>query len=96
MNRLWVRVIRKHRIVMDDAPACEWGDQHTALEQACHRMDLPNPLWLGKHEDEFEKFRRTSFTPDHFVESINFDRLEIEFLDDEHPKRVSRDPRNAF
>ena len=96
MTRLWVRVMRRHRIARDAALPCAWGDQYAALQEACKRLDLPNPLWLSKHEDEFERFRRTAFTPDHFVEAVDFDRLEIEFLDDEHPRRDNRDPRNEF
>jgi hypothetical protein len=53
-------------------------------------------MWLGKHEFEFEQFRRTAFTQDHFVEEISFDRMEIELIDVDAPARKSRDIRNQF
>lgn len=96
MSRLWVRVVKKHKIARDCAVPCLWGEQRAALEAALSDMDLPTPIWLGKHENEFEKFRRTAFSADHFMEDIDFDRLEIEFLDDTGKKRKSDDPRNAF
>ena len=46
--------------------------------------------------NEFEQFRHTAFTADHFVEDISFDRMEVEFLEDDGKKRKSDDPRNDF
>ncbi len=96
MSRLWIRQIKNHRIAEQCTVPCAWGEQHDALREACRDMDMPCPIWLDKHENEFENFRRTAFTADHFVESINCDRLEIEFLDDTGKKRKSNDPRNDF
>ena len=80
MSRLWVRLIKNHRIARQEIVPCPWGDQHEALREACHTLDVPFPIWLDKHENEFETFRHTAFTDDHFVESIPFDRMEIEVL----------------
>lgn len=96
MSRLWIRLIRHHRIARQQTVDCAWGDERDALREACHDMDVPAPIWLNKNEKEFEQFRRTAFTADSFVESVSFDRMEIEFLDDEDKKRKSRDPRNDF
>ena len=96
MSRLWVRLIRHHRIVKQDTIDCAWGDEQEALREVCARQDVPVPMWLGKHEREYAEFRHTAFTADHFVEEIGFDRMEIEFLDDTGKKRKSQDPRNAF
>ncbi|MBO4297237.1 MAG: hypothetical protein J5998_00435, partial [Clostridia bacterium] len=94
MSRLWIRLIRHHRIARQMTVDCAWGDERDALREACHDMDVPAPIWLNKNENEFEQFRRTAFTADSFVESVSFDRMEIEFLDDKDKKRKSRDPRN--
>ncbi len=96
MSRLWIRLIRHHRIHRQHTIECAWGDQHDALREACHELDVPAPIWLNKNEREFEDFRRTAFTADSFVESISFDRMEIEFLDDDDKKRRRPDPRNDF
>ena len=96
MSRLWLKVIRNHRIALQDAETCAWGEEKDVLVEMCKRLDLPCPIWLSKHDSEYARFRRTAFSPEHFVESVEFDRLEIEFLDDSDKKRKSDDPRNQF
>jgi hypothetical protein len=39
------------------------GEEHEALIALCRESDLPVPMWLEKHEREFERFRRTAFLP---------------------------------
>ena len=96
MSRLWIRLIRRHRIASQQTVDCAWGEQHEALREACREMDVPAPIWLGKNENEFEQFRRTAFNGDSFMVMVGFDRMEIEFLDDEDRRRKSADPRNDF
>lgn len=96
MARLWVRMIRKHRIVQQATEPCTFDSVDEALTEVCHAFDIPCPLWLNKHTHEFENFRHTAFLPEHFMEEVSFDRLEIEYLDDEGKKRKSNDPRNQF
>lgn len=81
-TRLWVRVVRRHKIVRQETQPCLPGEEREALTEICRRLDIPAPMWLEKNEREYESFRLTSFAADHFVESIAFDRLEIEFIDD--------------
>lgn len=94
MSRLWVRVIKRHRIARQETTPCGWGEEHAALEEVLKEMDLPSPMWLSKHEKEYQSFRRTAFSPDHFIEVVDFDHLEIEFLDDSGKKHKSAGPRN--
>ena len=96
MSRIWVKVIKKNRIDRQQEAACAWGDEREVLAEVAKRMDLPNPIWLSKHANEFETYRRTAFLPDHFIEEVDFQRLELDFLDDTDTKRRSRDPRNDF
>ena len=96
MSRLWMRVMKEHRIAKQETYPCEWGEENEALTEMCKKADIPCPIWLPKHEREYEEFRRTSFTQEHFIEEIGFDRLEIEYLDDTGKKRKSNDPRNQF
>ena len=49
--------------------------------------------YMREHTEEIERFGHTSFSQDHFIESINFDKFEIEFLREKHR---SADPRNDF
>ena len=96
MARLWARIIKKHRIEKQATAPCAWGDVDEALTELCRDFDIPNPIWLNKHEREFEEFRRTAFLPEHFMEEVPFQRLEIEFLEDDNRSRRSKDPRNQF
>ncbi len=96
MSRLWVRLIRHHRIAKQQTIDCPWGGEREALREVCRALDVPAPIWLNKNENEYGQFRRTAFTADSFVESVQFDRMEIEFLDDTGRARRSADPRNAF
>ena len=92
---LWVRTIRHHRTDRQVTVPCGRGDPREALLEACHALDLPEPLWLDKNQREWDDFGQTRFLPDAFLESVPFDRLEIEYIDPDAPKRHSNDPRNA-
>ena len=96
MSRIWVRLIKRHRIAVQDTMPCPRGGEKDALIELCREMDVPAPMWLPKNEREYEQFRQTSFTHDNFVESLGYDRMEIEFLDDTERSHKSGDPRNAF
>lgn len=96
MTRLWMRIIKKHRIDRQYICPCTPGEEREALISLCREADLPVPIWLEKHEREFERFRRTAFLPDHFIEEVRFERMEIEFIEDDSRSRVSHDPRNEF
>ena len=96
MARLWARIIVRHRIAQQSTAPCTPESVQDALVELCREFDIPCPLWLNKHENEFEAFRHTSFLPEHFMEDVPFQRLEIEYLDDTGKKRKSDDPRNQF
>lgn len=96
MARLWARIIVKHRIERQSTAPCAPDDVGEVLTEICREFDIPNPLWLDKHVREFDAFRHTAFLPEHFMEDVPFQRLEIEYLDDEGKKRHSNDPRNQF
>lgn len=96
MARLWGILRKKHRIWKDVVVEVNGDDAdatQSALSDVCYELDIPRPIWLDKHTDEIERFGRTGFTQEHFVESIEFERFEIEFLREKHR---SADPRNDF
>ena len=93
---LWVKTIRHHRTDRQATVPCGRADPREALLEACHELDLPEPLWLEKNDREWAEFGMTRFLPDAFFEAVSFERLEIEYIDPDAPKKKSRDPRNAF
>ena len=94
-SALWVKIIRHHRTDRQATVPCTRDDAHGALLGACHELDLPEPIWLEKNEREWAEFGMTRFLPDAFFEAVPFERLEIEYIDPDAPKRKSKDPRNA-
>ena len=50
------------------------------LIELCKPLDLARPVMLDKHVRELERFGRTAFLPNDFMESVPFDRFEIELF----------------
>ena len=69
MTSLWVRTIRHHRTDRQVTVPCTRADAHAALQEACHELDLPEPIWLDKNEREWNEFGMTRFLPDAFFEA---------------------------
>ena len=44
---------------------------------------------LPRHLRDYERFRQMRFLPEHFVESVSFDRMEVEYIDPEAKKSVN-------
>ncbi len=51
-----------------------------SLMQVCEHFDLTKPIMLQKHLSEIERFNRTIFYADDFIEKVPFDSLEIEII----------------
>lgn len=96
MSKLWAKIIIKHRIRRQITIDCSFADVKERLNEICREFDIPCPIWLGKQEREFDTFRLTSFSDANFVEDIDFQKLEIEYIEDSDKKRRNNDPRNAF
>ena len=96
MARIWMRTVCHHKIVESRTAVCDFENAPEALGELLREADIARPLWLEKHLKEWARFQRTSFLPEHFMEDVRFDRLEIEFLPDDGKVRKSEDPRNAF
>ena len=79
-HRLWGRIIRNHRIAMNETVTIEEDGLEEAFLELCRRFDVQRPIQLPKHNREFEKFGRTFYAREHFTESVDFERLEIELI----------------
>lgn len=87
MFRLWIKEIRDNKIVRDTVVCDDSGDTRThkifgALEKACLSFDLSSPIWLTSNIEEFKRLSRTRFYQDNFVDSINFDYLDIQIVEE--------------
>lgn len=86
---IWVRLMRKNRIDGSITQPCSPDEWEEALEEACRRLDVPRPLIINKNRRDWEAFSQTRFMPDSFMESVAFDRMEVEFINPEEKKKTN-------
>ena len=88
MFRLWVREFKETHMIKDIVIEDGSDDTRThkifhALDQICREFDLASPIWLDASVRYFKRHNRVRFTHDNFIESIDFDYLEIEVLEED-------------
>lgn len=88
-GRLWVRLMRKHRVERDALIPCTRNDPEDALRELLPKLDLSQPMWLPRHRQDWEDYALTRFTPEHFVEPVSFDFMEVSYIFPENEKKQS-------
>ncbi|MCQ2543166.1 MAG: hypothetical protein MJ126_03300 [Lachnospiraceae bacterium] len=88
MFRLWVKEIKDNHLIMDTTISDSSSETRThkifsSLEKACSEFDITVPIWLDKNIHEFKSVSKTRFNKDSFIESIEFDYLEIQILEED-------------
>lgn len=88
MFRIWAREFRNNKMLRDIVVPVEGEDTRThkvfhALSEICNAFDLGNPIWLDKNVEEFRRQAKTRFYADSFIESIDFDYLEIWIIEED-------------
>ena len=84
--KLWAKVHKQHKIVQEDvrefslARPSDAEGWNRILVDLCKPLDLACPVLLNKHVQELAQFNRTVFSPGDFMESVSFDRFEIEII----------------
>lgn len=89
-GRIWVRLMKGHRVERDAVYPCEKDDVEDALRELLPTLDLSQPMWLPRHYADWEEYALTRFKPEHFVESISFDYMELSYIFPEDEKKSSR------
>ena len=82
-------MMKRLRIVKQETIEIENDDIESAFLEICRRFDVQRPLQLPKHNREFERFGRTFYAKEHFTESVDFDKLEIELIMPDGEKKSS-------
>ena len=87
MFRLWGKEIKENRLIRDLVVCDDSDDTRThkifhALDQICYEFDLSTPIWLDTSVAEFKRHAKTRFYQDSFVDSIDFDYLEILIIEE--------------
>lgn len=88
MFRLWARIFQDNHMLQDACIADQSDDTRThkifhALDEVCCQFDLGKPIWLEKNISDFKRHNKVRFTQDNFIESIDFDYLEIQVIEED-------------
>ena len=88
MFRMWGKLWKDNHLLKDHvAENCDYSLSRTtmvfqAVEEICQEFDLSQPIWLDANITEFKRHDRTRFRQDSFIESIEFDYLEIHVIEE--------------
>ena len=88
MFRMWGRTFRNNHMLQDIVVTDESDDTRThkvfhALEKICYAFDLSKPIWLDATITDFQKTARARFYQDAFIDTIDFDYLEIRIIEED-------------
>ncbi len=88
MFRLWVKLFKNNHMLKDTVICSDTEDTRThkifhALEEACYEFDLGKPIWLESTIEEFRRHSKARFYQDNFIESIDFDYMEIHVIEED-------------
>lgn len=88
MFRLWAKIWKDNHLIKDmvvendDASLNRTRKIFAAVDTVCGEFDLSKPIWLDATIRDFQKHDKTRFTQDNFIDSIDFDYLEIHVIEE--------------
>ena len=88
MFRMWGKIWRDNHLLKDTVIAQpDYSMSRTAmvfqsLDDICYEFDLSKPIWLATNIEDFKRRGKTRFRKDSFIETIEFDFLEIEVIEE--------------
>ena len=87
MFRLRGKIFKDNRLIKDTVICDDSEDTRThkifhALDSICYEFDLSKPIWLDSTIHEFQKHDKARFYQDSFIDSIDFDYLEIHVIEE--------------
>lgn len=86
--RIWFKMMKGTHLLKDTTITDESEETRThkifkAIDDVCYEFDLGKPIWLESNVNEFKRHAKTRFTKDSFVESIEFDYLEMHVIEED-------------
>ena len=88
MFRMWGKIIKDNHLVKDtticisDYSLSRTQMVFQSLDDICYEFDLSKPIWLDVNINEFKRHSKARFYQDSFVDSIDFDFLEIQVIEE--------------
>ncbi|MCI5502037.1 MAG: hypothetical protein MR384_02305 [Lachnospiraceae bacterium] len=89
MFRLWAKEFKENRLIKDITITDTSKEKNRtkkvfdALDEVCYEFDLSRPIWLDRNINEFKRIDKTRFYQDNFIDSIEFDFLEISVIEED-------------
>ena len=88
MFHLWAKEFKDNHMLKDTVIADDSDDTRThkifrALDEVCYQFDLGKPIWLESTIKDFKRHDKARFTKDNFIETIDFDFLEIHVIEED-------------
>lgn len=88
MLRIWGKLIKDNKIIKDKVIELVIKNTYQealkeAVTEICKELDVAKPYWLNHNLEEYNNRNKTSFDENNFIEEIDFDKFEIEELEDE-------------
>jgi len=85
---MWAKLFKDNRMLRDTVISNPTEDSRThkvfaAIDAVCYEFDLGKPLWLESNISDFKRHDKTRFYQDNFIESIDFDYLEIHVIEED-------------
>ena len=90
MFRVWGKIIQNNHLLQDTVVEISDKDMsrthkvYKALDEICYQFNLAVPTWLDQNKKEFLKVSKTRFNKDSFIESIDFDYLEFQVIEEDN------------
>ena len=86
--RIWFKEYKdthlmRDMVVEDNSNVNRTKKIFDAIDKMCYEFDLGKPIWLDANINEFKRHARVKFRADNFVESIEFDYLELQVIEED-------------
>lgn len=88
MFRMWAKIFRNNHMIKDtvicnrDYSMSRTSMVFQAIDDICYEFDLGKPIWLDSNIADFKRHDKTRFNKDNFIESVDFDYLEIQVIEE--------------
>lgn len=88
MFRLWAKTFKDNHMLLDTVVEDASADTRThkvfhALDEVCYQFDLSKPIWMDVTVEDFRRHSKARFYQDSFIDSIDFDFLEIQIIEED-------------
>ncbi len=89
MFRLWAKEFKNGKF-LKDVTISDMAENKSrtkkifdAVDEICYEFDLSRPVWFDKNINEFKRRDKTRFNQDNFIDSVDFDYLEIQVIEED-------------